>query len=141
MMLIHITAIKAEAVTLSKRVIGFATTLFPARMFCTIGIVIAINAKASSHNNPNNTARSVTLRPLKAKSRIAKGSAITKLITAAVLTFKRTLGILGSCIGALPLRTSLRNLRTTYCLPWQRVTHADHRELQSGCNDRIAQGP
>ena len=72
----------ADKATLNKRTTGFAATLFPARMFCATGNVLAMNATGKSHKNTNNAVGKLCL--LFTNSRIMNGIKIIKLITAAV---------------------------------------------------------
>lgn len=91
MMPTHIIKMDADKATLSKRLIGLATTLFPARMFCATGIIRTINANDNTHNKPNNTVESgifCMVIVLNVNWRSANGSTMIKLIIAAVFRFE-----------------------------------------------------
>jgi hypothetical protein len=52
-MLSHIHAINPKKTILSKRGIGFARRLFPARTFRRMGIIVIRKRSDSSHKKPN----------------------------------------------------------------------------------------
>lgn len=86
----HAIAIRTKKATLTKRLIGLAMMLFPARRVRTIGARMTTKAIGKSHNRPNNKIRPgafclviVLLRD----SRTANGNTRIKLMRSADIGF------------------------------------------------------